>query len=273
MAVWKFDENRAAFGPASLDEIEADPCGLYILWRGDEVMVREDGIERPMPERLTVAGVPFDREQFEPLPIPSRCYDEKHARISAELYGPTGKKPSLRGFLLLWWDEVRQGIQRREIVLAIHNRIDGPPAWPWRALMPCPRHRAFQCLDQIPYPGRVFDRARANVQRHAGARHHVIEGIQHGGQLFVGDGLLLCPSPLLEFGLFLRCQQGFDFGRQARIIYLEGADHHLPTALVLGVVGVAHQLDGLALPDVAVFVAVRFLAELHRVVACVVLSA
>ena len=48
------------------------------------------------PERLTVAGVPFDREQFEPLPIPSRCYDEKHARISAELYGPTGKKPSLR---------------------------------------------------------------------------------------------------------------------------------------------------------------------------------
>ena len=65
MSVWKFDENRAAFGPASLDEIEADPCGLYILWRGDEVMVREDGIERPMPERLTVAGVPFDREQFE----------------------------------------------------------------------------------------------------------------------------------------------------------------------------------------------------------------
>lgn len=91
MSVWKFDENRAAFGPASLDEIEADPCGLYILWRGDEVMVREDGIERPMPERLTVAGVPFDREQFEPLPIPSRCYDDKHARISAELYGPTGK--------------------------------------------------------------------------------------------------------------------------------------------------------------------------------------
>ena len=45
MAVWKFDENRAAFGPASLDEIEADPCGLYILWRGDKVMVREDGIE------------------------------------------------------------------------------------------------------------------------------------------------------------------------------------------------------------------------------------
>ncbi len=94
MSVWKFDENRADFRPASLDEIEADPCGLYILWRGDEVMVREDGIEHPMPERLTVAGVPFDREQFEPLPIPSRCYDEKHARISAELYGPTGTKPA-----------------------------------------------------------------------------------------------------------------------------------------------------------------------------------
>jgi len=91
MALWRFDEDRADFRPAAPGEIEADPCGLYILWRGDEVMVREDGIERPMPERLTVAGVPFDREQFEPLPIPSRCYDETHARISAELYGPTGK--------------------------------------------------------------------------------------------------------------------------------------------------------------------------------------
>ena len=47
------------------------------------------------PWRPVLASGP-EREQFEPLPIPSRCYDEKHARISAELYGPTGTKPSLR---------------------------------------------------------------------------------------------------------------------------------------------------------------------------------
>ena len=47
--------------------------------------------------KVTAPTTDFTRpEQFEPLPIPSRCYDEKHARISAELYGPTGKKPSLR---------------------------------------------------------------------------------------------------------------------------------------------------------------------------------
>lgn len=42
-------------------------------------MVREDGHERPMPERLEVAGVTFDREQFECLPIPSRYLSKAEA--------------------------------------------------------------------------------------------------------------------------------------------------------------------------------------------------
>ncbi|EFH9501841.1 hypothetical protein GA347_25440 [Escherichia coli] len=65
MNVWRFDENRADFRPAAPGEIEADPDALYIIQRGDVLMVREGGHERPMPERLDVAGVMFDREQFE----------------------------------------------------------------------------------------------------------------------------------------------------------------------------------------------------------------
>lgn len=61
---WRYDENRADFRPALPGEIEADPDALYIVQRGDVLMVREDGHERPMPERLDVAGVMFDREQF-----------------------------------------------------------------------------------------------------------------------------------------------------------------------------------------------------------------
>jgi len=63
--VWCFDEDRADFRPALPGEIEADPDALYIIQRGDVLIVREDGHERPMPERLDVAGVMFDREQFE----------------------------------------------------------------------------------------------------------------------------------------------------------------------------------------------------------------
>lgn len=65
MNVWCFDEDRADFRPALPGEIEADPDALYIIQRGDVLIVREDGHERPMPERLDVAGVMFDREQFE----------------------------------------------------------------------------------------------------------------------------------------------------------------------------------------------------------------
>ncbi|HCF0728012.1 TPA: hypothetical protein NH711_006798 [Pseudomonas aeruginosa] len=65
MKVWAFDENRADFVDAAPERLNADPAGCYIIRRGDEVFVREHGQERPMPERLTVAGVLFDREQFE----------------------------------------------------------------------------------------------------------------------------------------------------------------------------------------------------------------
>ena len=64
MMLWRFDEDRADFRPALPGEIEADPDALYVIQRGDVLMVREDGRERPMPERLDVAGVMFDREQF-----------------------------------------------------------------------------------------------------------------------------------------------------------------------------------------------------------------
>ncbi len=72
MRIWAFDENRASFVEASPEQMTADPAGRYIIRRGDDVFVTEYGQERPMPERLTVAGVPFDREQFEgthPLPL------------------------------------------------------------------------------------------------------------------------------------------------------------------------------------------------------------
>ncbi|HBP6601306.1 TPA: hypothetical protein L6A85_25485 [Pseudomonas aeruginosa] len=65
MRIWAFDENRADFVEASPERMTADPAGCYIIQRGDDVFVSEYGQERPMPERFTVAGVPFDREQFE----------------------------------------------------------------------------------------------------------------------------------------------------------------------------------------------------------------
>jgi hypothetical protein len=63
MSIWIFDENRADFRPALPGE--ADPDALHIIQRGDALMVYEDGRERPMPDQMEVAGVLFDREQFE----------------------------------------------------------------------------------------------------------------------------------------------------------------------------------------------------------------
>ena len=78
---WRYDENRADFRPALPGEIEADPDALYIIQRGDVLMVREEGQERPMPERLEVAGVTFDREQFEGThPLPLRAEMERDGR-------------------------------------------------------------------------------------------------------------------------------------------------------------------------------------------------
>ncbi|AUZ80633.1 hypothetical protein N0531_22490 [Pseudomonas aeruginosa] len=71
MRIWAFDENRADFVEASPERMTADPTGCYIIRRGDNVLVCEHGQERPMPERLTVAGMTFDREQFEGAHLPS----------------------------------------------------------------------------------------------------------------------------------------------------------------------------------------------------------
>ncbi|HBP5039378.1 hypothetical protein J5F29_18670 [Pseudomonas aeruginosa] len=65
MKIWVFDENRADFVDTVPERLNADPTGCYIIRRGDNVLVCEHGQERPMPERLTVAGMTFDREQFE----------------------------------------------------------------------------------------------------------------------------------------------------------------------------------------------------------------
>lgn len=86
MMRWRYDENRADFRPAAPGEIEADPDALYIIQRGDVLMVREDGQERPMPERLEVAGVTFDREQFEGSghPLPLRAEMERDGQWARE---------------------------------------------------------------------------------------------------------------------------------------------------------------------------------------------
>ncbi len=60
MTIWKFDENRADFVVASLAGMEAAPDTLYVVQRGDVLMVCKD----PMPEQLEVTGVMFDQEQF-----------------------------------------------------------------------------------------------------------------------------------------------------------------------------------------------------------------
>ena len=61
MNIWTFDENRVDFVSVSLASMEASQDAIYIIQHGDVLMVREDGRERPIPERLDVAGVMFDR--------------------------------------------------------------------------------------------------------------------------------------------------------------------------------------------------------------------
>ncbi len=72
MMQWRYDENRADFRPALPGEIEADPDALYIIQRGDVLMVREDGHERPMPERLEVAWTTAFRWRHRFLQLPSQ---------------------------------------------------------------------------------------------------------------------------------------------------------------------------------------------------------
>lgn len=111
MRIWAFGENRADFVEASPERMNADPTGCYIIRRGDDVFVRESGQERPMPERLTVAGVPFDREQFEgthhPLSLRAEmARDGQWAR--AQLQARDRREASLPLELPIW---VTKGLQ------------------------------------------------------------------------------------------------------------------------------------------------------------------
>jgi hypothetical protein len=58
MIVWKFDENTTEFDRVLPIEIEADPDGTLLLRAGG-------GVEVVQGETLTLAGVEFNREQFE----------------------------------------------------------------------------------------------------------------------------------------------------------------------------------------------------------------
>lgn len=113
MMQWRYDENRADFRPALPGEIEADPDALYIVQRGDVLMVREDGHERPMPERLDVAGVMFDREQFECRPIPSRYLSKAEADSLRDEMRKDGQ----------WAREQLQARDRAEIALPLELPI------------------------------------------------------------------------------------------------------------------------------------------------------
>ncbi|WP_276488588.1 hypothetical protein [Ectopseudomonas mendocina] len=104
MRVWAFDENRADFVEALTERMSADPTGCYIIRRGDDVLVCEHGQERPMPERLTVAGVPFDREQFEDVhTLPLRAEMEQDGQWArAQLQARDRSEVSLPLELPIW---------------------------------------------------------------------------------------------------------------------------------------------------------------------------
>jgi hypothetical protein len=110
MKVWVFDENRADFVDAAPERLNADPVECYIIRRGDEVFVREHGQERPMPERLTVAGVLFDREQFEDAyPLPLRAEMKRDGQWArAQLQARDRGEVSLPLELPIW---VTKGLQ------------------------------------------------------------------------------------------------------------------------------------------------------------------
>lgn len=110
MRIWAFDENRADFVETSPERMSADPTGCYIIRRGDDVLVREQGQERPMPERLTVAGVPFDREQFEDVhTLPLRAEMEQDGQWArAQLQARDRGEVSLPLELPIW---VTKGLQ------------------------------------------------------------------------------------------------------------------------------------------------------------------
>ncbi|MDH6160341.1 hypothetical protein [Janthinobacterium sp. CG_23.4] len=68
MIVWKFDENTTEFDRVLPIEIEADPDGVYVTREPDGTLRLRagGGVEVVRGEKLVLAGVEFDREQFDP---------------------------------------------------------------------------------------------------------------------------------------------------------------------------------------------------------------
>jgi hypothetical protein len=67
MIVWKFNENTTEFDRVLPTEIEADPDGIYVTREPDDtLLLRTDvGVEVVRDETLVIAGVEFNREDFE----------------------------------------------------------------------------------------------------------------------------------------------------------------------------------------------------------------
>lgn len=68
MIVWKFDENTTEFDRVLPAEIEADPEGVYVTREQDGTLRLRagGGVEVVRDETLTLAGVEFNLEDFDP---------------------------------------------------------------------------------------------------------------------------------------------------------------------------------------------------------------
>jgi len=68
MIVWKFNEDTTEFDRVFPVEIEADPDGVYVTREQDGTfrLRAGGGVEVVRDETLTLAGVEFNREQFDP---------------------------------------------------------------------------------------------------------------------------------------------------------------------------------------------------------------
>ena len=62
MMQWRYDENRADFRPALPGEIEADPDALYIIQRGDVLIVMLGGGDKSGQERDIAAAKAMAKE-------------------------------------------------------------------------------------------------------------------------------------------------------------------------------------------------------------------
>ena len=68
MIVWKFNEDTTEFDRVLPAEIEADTDGVYVTREQDGTrrLRAGGGVEVVRDETLTLGGVEFNREQFDP---------------------------------------------------------------------------------------------------------------------------------------------------------------------------------------------------------------